>query len=457
MGVEHIRIDVGNFSVETLGSYVAAVLSVEPAECRALTSVIHRKTFGNIFFVKQFLLSLFDDGLLRYNMGSAKWSWIDEAELDDQTAATENVVDLMQRKLVELPDPVSRMLQFLACLGSEFDMTLLQLAMEFLHRNDSTVLTHTVDFAKICIDNGLIESVGTRFRFIHDRVQESAMAMLPDCDRLDLFYEFGQILSERDDLEERLFTTVDLLNQGVARDIQVDSTQLSAIAKLNLRAGKRAMASAAFGAAVSYLNKGIALLPKDAHAIDAKLRRELCIAAAEAEFSEGHNERARDLCFEVLGSPDLETDYRVRAQLVLADTYTSEFNHAEATSLCLKFLTEYGCVLTRPKDIFLIPAFLSSLSKTKSLMKGMTHDELVHLPRVVDPGKLAVMKILDRLANAVYFSDPKFLGLAILLVMRWTLKHGVCAQSCIACVYSSRAAWRSESRLRGRITGFGTC
>jgi predicted ATPase len=432
MGVPHVRIDVENLSIETLGGYIAAVLSMEPSECRALTTVVHRKTMGNIFFVKQFLLSLFDDGLLRYNMGSTKWSWSDESELDAETAATENVVDLMQRRLINLPDPVSRMLQFLACLGSEFDMTLLQLVMEFLHRNDATVLAHTVDFAKICIDNGLIESVGTRFRFVHDRVQESAIDMLPDSDRLDLFFEFGQILSERDDLEERLFTTVDLLNQGVARDAQADSTQLATIAKLNLRAGKRAMGSAAFGAAASYLEKGIALLPADDLAIEPMFRRELYIAAAEAEFSEGNNDRARELCYDLLKEPDLDKDHSVRAQLVLVDAYTSEFKHAEATALCLKFLKEHGCVVKRPRDVFLIPAFLSSLAKTKSLMKGMTNDDFLHLPRIADPGKLAVMKLLDRLVSAVYFSDPAFLGLPILLLMRWTVKHGVCAQSCAA-------------------------
>lgn len=425
-------IEVGNLSFEALNSYVADVLSLEALDCRDLTTVIHRKTLGNIFFVRQFLRSLFEDGYLRYNIGSAKWCWMNEADIDDNTSATANVVDLMQSRLATLPDHVCRVLQFLACLGSEFDMVSLQLAMQFLLQNETVVLEYTVDFARICIDNGLIESVGNRFRFIHDRIQESAIAMLPADERVSLFFEFGRLLSERDDLEERLFTTVDLLNQGLERAVEVESNQLIQIAELNLRAGSRAMASAAFGAATVYFNKGIALLPTNPDRAVQRVIRELKLKAAEAEYCEGNFDTARELCYELIGMGELEMEERVRAQLVLVDTYTAEFRHAEATSLCMKFLDEYGCRIRRPKDIFFLPAFVTSLSKTQSLLKGKTMDDLKHLPRVVDPKKLAVMKMIDRLANAVYFADPMFLPLPIMLLMRWTVKHGVCAQSCSA-------------------------
>jgi predicted ATPase len=134
----------------------------------------------------------------------------------------------------------------------------------------------------------------------------------------------------------------------------------------------------------------------------------------------------------VLAVQDLETDCRVRALLVAVNSYTAEFDHAKATPLLLKFSKEYDCVINRPKDIFLLPAFFASLRKTKSLMKGKTRDDLLCIPRVTDPEKLAVMKILNALVTVVYFTDPMFVPLPIMLMMRWTLKHGVCAESCVA-------------------------
>jgi predicted ATPase len=258
-GVEFVHIDVNNLSPDALGDYIAGVLLVEPSQCHELTTVIYRKTLGNIFFVKQFLLSLFEGCLLWYNIGSAKWCWIDEQQIGDSTGATENVVDLVRRKLLELPDHVSHVLQFLACLGSEFDMTLLQLVIDFLLQNDSN---HTLDFAQIFIDHGLIESAGTKFRFIHDRVQEAAYEMLPDSEKDILLFEFGQLLSHRDDVEDRLYTIVDLLDQGLARALpSAESTQLVEVAKLNMQAGKRSMSSAAFGTASAYFLRALRFFP----------------------------------------------------------------------------------------------------------------------------------------------------------------------------------------------------
>ena len=40
-----------------------------------LAELVHERTAGNPFFVNQFLLSLFEDGLIRFAADTGHWSW----------------------------------------------------------------------------------------------------------------------------------------------------------------------------------------------------------------------------------------------------------------------------------------------------------------------------------------------------------------------------------------------
>ena len=94
-------------------------LRCEPERVAPLAQLVHEKTAGNPFFVIQFLYSLADEGLLRFDHDAARWSW----DLDRIHAKgyTDNVVDLMVGKLARLPVETQQALQQLACLGNVAD------------------------------------------------------------------------------------------------------------------------------------------------------------------------------------------------------------------------------------------------------------------------------------------------------------------------------------------------
>ena len=64
-----------------------------PARSGDLGTLIHDKTAGNPFFVRQFLESLHRDGSLRFDRTRVSWTWSPEALLE--RTVTDNVADLL--------------------------------------------------------------------------------------------------------------------------------------------------------------------------------------------------------------------------------------------------------------------------------------------------------------------------------------------------------------------------
>ena len=95
---------------------VADALHCGPDSAGPLALLVHEKTGGNPFFAIQFLTSLAEEGLLRFDRDAAAWTW----DLDRIRAKgySDNVVDLMLGKLRRLPHHTQTALQQLACLGN---------------------------------------------------------------------------------------------------------------------------------------------------------------------------------------------------------------------------------------------------------------------------------------------------------------------------------------------------
>jgi hypothetical protein len=119
----------------TVHDIVLAPLALEDVEClladslncernRAvpLAELVHEKTGGNPFFVVQFLTALVEEELLTFDHTAGCWTW-DLARIHAK-GYTDNVVDLMVRKLSRLPVNTQQALQQLACLGGSAEAAL---------------------------------------------------------------------------------------------------------------------------------------------------------------------------------------------------------------------------------------------------------------------------------------------------------------------------------------------
>ena len=123
------------------------------------------------------------------------------------------------------------------------------------------------------------------YRFAHDRIQQAAYSRIEEKTKPKVHLKIGRemlklILDE--DFGERIFTIVDQLNLG-ARLI-IAEKEKGKLAQLNLIAGKKSKASAAYGPAYDYLKSGIGLLKENSWQEQYSVTLLLYEEAAEAAY-----------------------------------------------------------------------------------------------------------------------------------------------------------------------------
>ena len=118
-GARVSRVWLGPLAMPDLTAFVSDTLHREPADVDALAGLIRSKTDGNPFFVIQFLKTLEQEGHFVFDPERTGWSF----RMDAIAAAgiTDNVVDLMTRKIRRLSAHAQQALTLAACIGNQFD------------------------------------------------------------------------------------------------------------------------------------------------------------------------------------------------------------------------------------------------------------------------------------------------------------------------------------------------
>lgn len=167
-GVTLTSIHVGPIERESVNDLVSDAVSMPPSLVRPLSSVVYQKAGGMILFVIRFLRSLRQDGLLYFCMTSHQWKW-DLAEIKSKQIS-EDVVRHTTSQMALLPAPIKIGLMNAACLGSSFDATVLNLAID----DDEFEVDR---FLETCKDGGFIEEWrldNDEYRWTHDQIQQAA-------------------------------------------------------------------------------------------------------------------------------------------------------------------------------------------------------------------------------------------------------------------------------------------
>ena len=108
---------------------------------------------------------------------------------------------------------------------------------------------------------GLVVHQDGAYKFLHDRIQQAAYTLIPEEHRADVHLRIGRVLlasMTADQLAEHLFDVANQLNRGAGR--LIDRDEKAQVATIDLYAGRKAKASAAYASACAYFSAGMALL-----------------------------------------------------------------------------------------------------------------------------------------------------------------------------------------------------
>ena len=139
----------------------------------------------------------------------------------------------------------------------------------------------------------ILNPQSANYRFLHDRVQQAAYALIPDDEKQVVHLRVGQLMWQHSDeaaLDEHLFEIVGHLNIGAA--LITDEAEQIRLIDMNLRAGRKAKTSTAYQPALSYFEEGVNHLPPDAWKAHYDLAFALHLERAECSYLCGHFEQA---------------------------------------------------------------------------------------------------------------------------------------------------------------------
>jgi predicted ATPase len=151
------------------------------------------------------------------------------------------------------------------------------------------------------VSAGLVFREDSTYRFLHDRIQQAAYSLIPDEQRADLHLGIGRALlasMTADELTEHLFDVANQFNRGATRLIHRDEKMQ--VATIDLRAGLKAKASAAYASARAYFSAGTALLDERNWGSQYELTFSTWLERAECELLSGNFEKADQLIAELL-------------------------------------------------------------------------------------------------------------------------------------------------------------
>ena len=252
---------------------------------------MHEKTGGNPFFAIQFFTALAEEGLLAFDPVTPAWRW--DMDRIRARSYTDNVVDLIAGKLKRFSSITQEALKQLACLGNVAEIATLALVYGKTEDVDAALWE--------AVHAGLVFRQEDAYKFLHDRIQQAAYSLIPDEHRADVHLRIGRVLlasMTADQLAEHLFDVANQLNRGAA--LLIDRDEKAQVATIDLRAGRKAKASAAYASACTYFSAGMALLDERDWSSRYELTFSLWLDRAECEFLSGNFESAEQLIVELL-------------------------------------------------------------------------------------------------------------------------------------------------------------
>ncbi|CAN95609.1 Protein kinase [Sorangium cellulosum So ce56] len=423
-------------SAAHVGALVAETVHAPEARVEPLSRLVYEKTGGNPFFVLQFLIALHQEGLITFDADEGAWRW-DIAAIRDK-GFTDNVVELMVGKLERLPVATRDALKLAACLGGSVDLD----PLAIVARRPAEELREALEEA---VREGLLLRRDSAYRFLHDRVQQAATSLIPAGQRAEVHLRIGQLLlgaRRADQREDALFDIVGHLNHGAA--LLRSQAERDELAALNLRAGRKAKAAAAYEAAAALFAAGLALLaqdPRERWETRYELTYDLSLERAHAAYAIGSFEEAEQLLGELMERARTKIERAAVVELAVTQNVTRG-QCARAVELGLSCLRAWDIELSLPVTDAQVK------EETEGVWQALGDREieaLVDLQAMDHPEIKVAMRVLLGVMISAYFVDLKLHYLLLVRMVKLSLRHGNAE--------SSAQAYTAFARMVGPLVG----
>ncbi|TAF36114.1 MAG: response regulator [Oscillatoriales cyanobacterium] len=415
-----------------------------------LAELLFNKTQGNPFFLTQLLRTLYQENLLVYDFSSSAWQW-DIGYIQAIGITDCNVVELIARNIRKLPAAAQSALKLAACIGNQFNLEVLAIVSEKSQKETALNLWDTLQAGLILplssdykiplvFEGAETESAGLQdvkvdYKFLHDKVQQAAYSLIPQEQKQETHLTIGQLLLRNTAPEARkdnIFALVNQLNFGI--DLLTSEPEKCELAELNLIAGEKAKAAAAFEVSLRYFNRGIELLNslsrtgEESSQVPSSwqshyhLTLALHTEAMEAEYLNTNLQRSEILGELILQQATTQLD-AVKVYEIKIQMYINTMQMSRALDTGLEALAVMGFSLKKIQDF----------AENELIMPEFK--DLETLPKMTEPELIAVIKLLQSITIPALGVKPEIGVQIVVCQVNLCIQRGYSAIAALSYVW----------------------
>ncbi|MFC5471343.1 AAA family ATPase [Cohnella suwonensis] len=403
-------------NIEALGylnviQYVADVLHSDPSRIKPLAETLYEKTAGNPFYLKQTLQFIYDEKLLYFNSDKTRWDW--NLKSIKEREGFKDVISLIVGRFNTLPEETRQVLRLAGCIGNSFDIRMLSM----LYGQETE---YTEQDLLPALTEGLVLPDKDTYIFLHDRVQKAAYDLIPDEEKKQVHLKIGRLMLRffhSEETDEHLFEVVHHLNLG--SEFMTDPAEIEQLARLNLQAGRKAKASAAYVQALELLKTGAHLIEVEGWTRYYSLYYHLLLESSECEYFCGYFVRAEAILEQMLQHVGSSVD-RAKIYVIQVTMYAYRKKEEEAGKIALKAMAEFG--LNIPSEA----SRLSIIAEIMYTQLWLTSKPklLQDLPISRDPLHKALADIVVAASSSLFNVNQELAVILFAKYVRMSLKQG---------------------------------
>jgi signal transduction histidine kinase/tetratricopeptide (TPR) repeat protein len=268
---------------------------------------------------------------------------------------------------------------------------------------------------------GLVVRQGDNYQFLHDRIQQAAYSLFPEERRANFHLYIGRKLLANmtaDEVTEQLFEVANQFYRGAA--LIVDQHEKTRVATINLRAGRKAKASAAYASARAYLASGTALMDERDWTRQYELIFNLWLERAQCELLCGDFEKSEQLIAKLLQRAVSKVDQAATYDLMVR-LHTVRGEYPQAVDNALTCLRLFGIDLPARPSWEEVQAEYETIWRN---LNGRSIESLIDLPQITDPELQAAMQVLSILAEVSWFTDFHLYCMLVCRMVNISMQHG---------------------------------
>jgi class 3 adenylate cyclase len=392
--------------------------SLKSNKVEELAELVFKMTIGNPFFIKEFIFNLYDKKLIKFNYETEEWNW--DLKKIETTKFSENVVDFMVNNLKEYSEKTKRILNRAACIGNTFSLEMLSLVYEKSPADSYKDLLEPIRLGWIFEDKN-------SFKFVHDRLQQSAYEIYDD--KQQIHFQIGMKMLEKantnNQLDEFIFDIVNNLNK--AGEYFKDKVELI---QLNLRAGNIATKNFAFHPALSFSKIAKSLLNEDSWETHHELCFEVHTSLAHHHYLIYENDESSKIYDELL--KNTKTDFEtLQVTFAYVNLLTIIFNFEKGLELTFKLFDLYDISKEMPRnDLKLFDIWLKNLfDEIFSFMKNIKTERefLDAIPKQSNEEISLLTRYYTEVALPILYQiclPPQFSVAVLLMGVKLVILHG---------------------------------